>query len=224
MIKASYNDKEENEIEEGENSMEDNNVSKEIVDAEIVIEVETGDEVETKPTTTSSKEEIVEVENQIEIEVDADVEIETETKQEKKVEKEETLTPKEEKIIEKVIKQVPEIAQDVPKKEQANLAGEASQLLNKFKSYISSDNFDEKCENKANELGLEKSVVKNAFLKNVLGTIADTLNLAVHVAGDVLSGTLKFITRLIETIVGYGTSTLHKIINLLTLNCGTIAY
>jgi hypothetical protein len=104
------------------------------------------------------------------------------------------------------------------------LAGEAMSLLGKFKSYIGSDKFDKVCADAADRNGVDKSVVQNSFIKNVLGTIANALNLTVSIAGDIIKGAVGFIDTIISTAVNFTTSTLHKLVKVLTLNCGTLEF
>lgn len=112
-----------------------------------------------------------------------------------------------------------------PQQDQSSdLAGEAKDLLNKFKNYISGDKLDEKCEEAEKRTGVKKDIIKNAFVKNGLRTIADALNLTISIAGDVVIGAVKFIENIILNIVNFATGTLHKLITAVTLNCGSVAY
>jgi len=105
-----------------------------------------------------------------------------------------------------------------------SLAGEAMSLLGKFKEYIGGDKFDKVCADAADRNGVDKSVVQNAFVKNALGTIANALNLTVSIAGDIIKGAVGFIDTIISTAVNFTTSTLHKLVKVLTLNCGTLEF
>lgn len=102
------------------------------------------------------------------------------------------------------------------KKEQA----ETISLLTKFKEYISKDKFNEKCNDFGKRYNVEASSVKNLFIKNTLGTVADILNLTVSIIGDVILGVSNFINIVICNIATYTSNTLHKVINVLTLHCG----
>lgn len=102
------------------------------------------------------------------------------------------------------------------KKEQA----ETINLLTKFKEYISGDKFNKKCNDLGSKHNLNGSNVKNLFIKNTLGTVADILNLTVSIIGDVILGVSNFINIVICNIATYTSNTLHKVINVLTLHCG----
>lgn len=106
----------------------------------------------------------------------------------------------------------------------SKLAGEAMSLLGKFKEYIGTDRFDEACQNAADRNGVDKAIIKNAFVKNALGTIANALNLTVHITGEIIKGAVSFIDTIIATVVNFSTSTLHKLVTVLTLNCGSVQY
>ena len=91
-------------------------------------------------------------------------------------------------------------------------------------NFIQGDDFDGKCQVKAKEYDLDSAIVKNAFIHNALGSIANVLNLTVHITGDILKGAVGFINLIIGNVVGFATSTLHKLITIVTLNCGSIQY
>lgn len=75
---------------------------------------------------------------------------------------------------------------------------EASDLLNKFKRYISSYKFDKQCENVAKKQRVNKSIVKNRAISGFLGTIADcTWSNVYYIA---LSG-VNFIAYIINNII-----------------------
>lgn len=104
--------------------------------------------------------------------------------------------------------------------ENESLTDTAKNILNKFKDYISSDEFDDKCQEKADKFNVDKAVIKNSFITNVLGTLARVLNLTINTVGNVIISAVQFIDMLITSAVKFTTSTLHKIINVITLNCG----
>lgn len=97
-------------------------------------------------------------------------------------------------------------------------------VLGGFMSFIQGEDFEAKCEGKAQEYGVDSTIVKNAFVRNVLGSIANALNLTVHLTGDIIKGAVGFITTIIGNVVNFGVSTLHKLITIVTMNCGTIQY
>ena len=139
------------------------------------------------------------------------------------VHKAEELTKEEAEKIDKMLSQNEENDSSMEDK-ASDLAGEAKDLLNKFKNYISGDKLDEKCEEAEKRTGVKKDIIKNAFVKNGLRTIADALNLTISIAGDVVIGAVKFIENIILNIVNFATGTLHKLITAVTLNCGSVAY
>lgn len=94
-------------------------------------------------------------------------------------------------------------------------------LLSKFKDYISGEKFENKCDATSKKYNVSSKVIKNKFVSNALGTIADVLNLTVSIIGDVITGAAKFIDVIICSVMTYTTNTLHKIINILTFNCGS---
>lgn len=97
-------------------------------------------------------------------------------------------------------------------------------VLGGFMNFIQGDDFNAKCEGKAQEYGVDSTIIKNAFIRNTLGTVANALNLTVHLTGDIVKGAVGFITTIIGNIVNFGVSTLHKLITIVTMNCGTIQY
>lgn len=127
---------------------------------------------------------------------------------------------------EKINKMINEVEEDNEFDENvfSNLAGEAKDLLGKFRDYISGEQLDEKCEEAEKRTGVKKDIIKNAFVKNGLRTIADALNLTISIAGDVVIGAVKFIETIIFSVVNFTTGTLHKLITAVTLNCGSAAY
>lgn len=104
--------------------------------------------------------------------------------------------------------------------ENESLTDTAKNILSKFKDYISGNEFDDKCQEKADKFNVDKAVIKNSFITNVLGTLARVLNLTINTVGNVIISAVQFIDMLITSAVKFTTSTLHKIINVITLNCG----
>lgn len=98
----------------------------------------------------------------------------------------------------------------------------AVDLLTKFKEYVSGEKFDKKCNTAGKKYGIDGKDIKNKFIKNSLRTIADILNLTVSIAGDIINGVTNFINIIISSITNYTSNALHKLINILTLNCGSV--
>ena len=116
-----------------------------------------------------------------------------------------------------------EIVEEMPKEKVSNedveeLKKTGKKIMENFKKYISSNEFDKKCEEEAEKNGVDKDIVKNGFLKNSVKSIARTLHLTVKITGDVLKSVVHFINTIINNIVDFSSSVLHKLINLVTLN------
>lgn len=188
--------------------------------------VEETEEVEVKKTDTSSKEneeiETEEVETMIideeDIELkedDGDVlEVKSEPVRSKRdfVKEVKDLSEAEEEKMEKAL----ECDEVITGKEQVKVVD----LLTRFKEYVSGDKFDKKCKEAGKKHGLDGKTIKNKFIRNSLKTIADILNLTISITGDIILGAANFINMIICSITKYTTDALHKIINILTLNCG----
>lgn len=102
-----------------------------------------------------------------------------------------------------------------------DIAGEATNLLNNLKDYITGNKLDDKCQKAEEKTGIKKEIIKNAFVRNILRAIADTLGLVITTAGNIILGTVAFIEKLVGSVVNFTQDTLLKLINVLTLNCGT---
>ena len=102
-----------------------------------------------------------------------------------------------------------------------DIAGEATNLLNNLKDYITGNKFDDKCQKTEEKTGVKKEIIKNAFVKNILRAIADTLGLVITTGGNIILSAVAFIEKLIGSAVNFTQDVLLKLINVLTLNCGT---
>lgn len=196
---------------------------KETVDA--VVEIDTTEQVSVEVSIEPDKAQNEESKITEEVNTESDsVEIEIEcsenSKEEENVQhKEEVqLTESESVIIEKALTEEEEVAIDDM---SSNLVGSARNLLAGFKDYISSNKFDKKCQEKAEEKGVEKTVIKDSFIRNFLGMIANALNLTINIAGDLIKSCVAFVEKIISTIINFTSEALHKLVTLLTLNCGT---
>lgn len=109
--------------------------------------------------------------------------------------------------------------EEINKEDVSKIAGEATNILNNIKDFISGDKFDEQCEEAAKKHNVDKEIVKNSFVKNILRAIGNTLGLVVVTTGDVITGAVCFISRIINTIVDFAVDSLLKLINMATLNC-----
>lgn len=97
---------------------------------------------------------------------------------------------------------------------------EATDLLNKFKNYITSNKFDKQCKASAKKHGVSKSIVKNRAISGFLGTIADVLGLTFTVVGDIAISGVNFIAYIINNIINFAVENLLRLVSALTLNCG----
>ena len=113
---------------------------------------------------------------------------------------------------------------DELKKEQdtADNKRSAVDVLTKFRSYINSLRFDLKCRQKAKEKGYDYKIFKRGIVKTVLQKIADIFGLTICVTGDILIYAVEFLSNIICRIVNFTVSICHKIVTLLTFNCGSV--
>jgi hypothetical protein len=108
------------------------------------------------------------------------------------------------------------------RKEQDDLNSKktATNVLVKFRDYITSARFKMKCFFDSKETGVNYKVLKNGYISRILGKIADVLGLTIDVCGEVVMYAVKFITNLINSVVNLAVTLVKKIISLFTLNCG----
>lgn len=97
----------------------------------------------------------------------------------------------------------------------------AVDLLNKFRSYMGSIKFDMECGKKAKKYGMRKDIVKNAMARKILGTTADCLHVTIEIVGDAFIFAAKFFSYIITNIARFCITSLHKLVTVFTLNCGT---
>lgn len=202
------------------------NSGKQVQEVEIVEE-----EVLTSDETVKDEEEIEEVEVVETIIVDdEDVEIKDSTEEEKEVTRFAYRPKEREEKKRDFVKEVKELSEEESEKIEKILEDEEKvkkeaqtktvDLLTKFKEYISGNKFNKKCEEAGDKYNLSSTSIKNLFVKNTLGTIADILNLTVSIVGDIILGVSNFINIIICNIATYTSKTLHKIINIITFHCG----
>ena len=111
--------------------------------------------------------------------------------------------------------------QKMESEKKAEEASKAKTLLANFKKYIQSESFDKKCKEQAEKHGIgDYTIVKNVFIRNTLKKIANILGITVTFTCDVVKYAVNFLSKLIQVVINFGASILHKLINLLTLNCG----
>lgn len=132
-------------------------------------------------------------------------------------------TVKEEKLTDEEVEIINESIGE-NKTEEFSIGDTAQKILDGFKHFIQDEDFDAKCQSKGKEYGVDSEVIKNTFVKNALGSIANALNLSVHITGDIIKGAVGFIETIISNIVNFAVGTLHKVITMVTLNCGSINY
>lgn len=112
------------------------------------------------------------------------------------------------------------------RKEKAGITDEdiqdnAKGILNKFLKYIKSFNFNVNCKKASLKTGVDYKIIKNTFVSNVLGKIADVLGMVISFTGNIIEYAISFISNLISNIINFTTEILLKIVNVITLNCGS---
>lgn len=138
-----------------------------------------------------------------------------------KKEKSEPLTKDEKVIVDKAMN-LEDKVNDKKDAELLNKKVSLVEILNNFKKRITDDKFEDKCIEAGKKYSVGGEVVKNKFIKHFLGTIADVLNLTISITGDIIIGAVRFINSIISSVVNFTAGTMHKLINLLTFNCGSI--
>lgn len=104
----------------------------------------------------------------------------------------------------------------------SNTEDDKSSILEKlkdFQRYIRSHAFDKQCKDKAKKYGLKKDIVKNVTVRKVLGTIADCLHVTLEIVGDIVKFACNFISYIIKNISKFCIKCLHKVVDVITLNC-----
>lgn len=126
--------------------------------------------------------------------------------------------------MEEIFDQMVDAQADQLKQEQdeADSKKSAESVLIKFRSYIKSLRFDLKCRQKAKEKGYDYKIFKRGIVKTMLQKIADIFGLTISVVGDVLTYAVEFLSNIICRIVNFTVSICHKIVTLLTFNCGSV--
>lgn len=143
---------------------------------------------------------------------------------------EEELTEKEKEVVENVLNNI-EKGDNMDSKNKNSKNNETDdmeimektkEVLGKFKKYISSAVFNEKCDEYSNKYDLDSEVVKTSFIKRVLGKIAKILHITVRTAGNIIQSTVLFLNDIISNVTAFTVSALDKVIDLVTLNTGRI--
>lgn len=129
--------------------------------------------------------------------------------------------------MEEIFDQMVDAQADELKKEQNTADDKKSvvDVLTKFRSYIKSLRFDLKCRQKAKDKGYSYKnykIFKRGIVKTILQKIADVFGLAVCVVGDILTYAVEFLSCIICRMVNFTVGICRKLINVLTLNCGTV--
>lgn len=104
--------------------------------------------------------------------------------------------------------------------ESTKVKRDAIVVLTKFKNYISSAKFKMKCFFEAKENNVPYCIVRNGYVKKILGKIADVLGLVIEITGEIVQYAVKFLSNLVNSIVNLTITLVKKIISLFTLNCG----
>lgn len=111
---------------------------------------------------------------------------------------------------------------DVIESECKETQEEAKGVLNNFLKYIKSIKFDLKCRKLGKETGVNYKIIKNQFVANILGKIADVLGFAVNLTGNIIEYAVSFIGSILIHIVDFTVNMLNKIINAITFGCGSV--
>lgn len=99
---------------------------------------------------------------------------------------------------------------------------ETKDILQGFLKYIRSIRFEKKIDNMSKTYQLDKKIVRNHFIKKILGKIADILHLAIAITAEIIKYVAEFISAIINKVVEFSYSVCTNLINLFTLNCGTV--
>lgn len=132
--------------------------------------------------------------------------------------KEEVVT--EEKTVEEETITVEQVIEKESKVEEPEeeVIGSVTSFLNNFKSYISSDKFDKQAGDMEKKYGIPKRKAKSGFIMAFLGTLSDTLHIAIEFAEDALTTAIGLINKVLMTITTFSMNGLRKLVRIITLN------
>ena len=103
-------------------------------------------------------------------------------------------------------------------KEQESAKG----ILQKFSDYIRSARFKFKCKKISIKTGVNYKIIQNTFVENVLGKIANILGMTINIVGDVIQYAVSFIASVISNVVYFANNLLLRVVDIVTLHCGSI--
>ena len=130
----------------------------------------------------------------------------------------------EEKLDELLMLQAEECAKEQAKIEKEKAEKKATSILSKFCEYIKSIGFKLKCKRVSLKTSVSADIIQNNFVRSVLGKIADVSGIVINFAGNVIKCAVSFIANIITNVSNFACNVLLKIVNIVTLNCGTLAY
>lgn len=130
----------------------------------------------------------------------------------------------EDKLDELLMMQAEQCAKEQAEMEKEEAENNATSVLQRFLEYIESFRFKLKCKKVSLKTGVNPDIIQNNFVKSVLGKIADVLGIVINITGNVIKCAASFIANVILNVTNFTCNVLLKIVNIVTLNCGTLAY
>ena len=130
----------------------------------------------------------------------------------------------EDKLDELLMMQAEQCAKEQAEMGKEEVENNATSVLQRFLEYIESLRFKLKCKKVSLKTGVNPDIIQNNFVKSVLGKIADVLVIVINITGNVIKCAASFIANVILNVTNFTCNVLLKIVNIVTLNCGTLAY
>lgn len=103
--------------------------------------------------------------------------------------------------------------------EEESTTEEQISLLSRFKDYLSSKAFDERCRRASARSLIPKDTIKNATLKKILTTVGDALGIVITMAGDLLNKIIAVINFVLVNAINLVQMLLRAISGVLSLGC-----
>ena len=130
----------------------------------------------------------------------------------------------EDKLDELLMMQAEQCAKEQAEMGKEEVENNAASVLQRFLEYIESFRFKLKCKKVSLKTGVNPDIIQNNFVKSVLGKIADVLGIVINITGNVIKCAASFIANVILNVTNFTCNVLLKIVNIVTLNCGTLTY
>lgn len=127
------------------------------------------------------------------------------------------------KMLEEQAKQLAKEKQDGNAEDEGETKRSFRTTLLGFKEYITSARFKFKCFNESRRRGCDYKVVKNCYIKAILEKIADVLGLTITICSEMILYAVEFISKLVCSVINLAVSICKKIIQIFTLNCGSVS-